>query len=287
MTTTAGRGATAAARVFVFVLAPASTIFATRAMGEVLAGAPAPLLAQGLLILFCLSFLWLSFAFWSGILGFVVTLLGLESPGLLTAKLFPRYAPTGRTAILMPVRNEDPARTIGSIEAMDEALARLGVTEHFHFFILSDTNKPGLWVEEELAWARLVARRGAGSRIFYRRRARNLSRKSGNIADFVERWGDGLRVRTYERGVEDETLACGTGLTASALAAALRWDLPSPVVLRAQSGLDLRVYFRRDGATFGDVQLEGEARFVFEGRYPVPDAWLAPAGAPSAVSSDS
>jgi membrane glycosyltransferase len=189
MTATAGRGATAAARVFVFVLAPASTIFATRAMNEVLAGAPAPLLAQGLLLLFCLSFLWLSFAFWSGILGFVAAVLGLESPGLLTAKLFPRYTPTGRTAILMPVRNEDPARTIGSIEGMDEALARLGVTEHFHFFILSDTSKPGLWVEEELAWARLVARRGAGSRLFYRRRPRNLARKSGNIADFVERWG--------------------------------------------------------------------------------------------------
>jgi membrane glycosyltransferase len=189
MSTAAGRGATAAARIFVFVLAPASTIFATSAMSEVLAGAPAPLLAQCLLVIFCLSFLWLSFAFWSGILGFAATLLGLESPGLLTAKLFPRYTPTGRTAILMPVRNEDPARTIGSIEAMDEALARLGVPENFHFFILSDTNKPGLWVEEELAWARLVARRSAGSRLFYRRRARNVARKSGNIADFVERWG--------------------------------------------------------------------------------------------------
>jgi membrane glycosyltransferase len=191
MSDLAGRGATAAARTFVFVLAPASTFLATRAMSQVMVDAPAPILADGLLILFCLSFLWLSFAFWSGILGFFVTIFHLDVPGLLTARLTPRYTPTGRTAILMPVRNEDPARTIGSIEAMDEALARLGVTEHFHFFILSDTNNPALWVEEELAWARLVSRRGAGSRLFYRRRPLNIARKSGNIADFVERWGAG------------------------------------------------------------------------------------------------
>jgi membrane glycosyltransferase len=187
----ANRGATAAARTFVFVLSPASTIFATKAMGDVMVGTPTPLLADALLILFSLSFLWLAFAFWSGILGFFVTLFRLDVPGQLTAKLTPRYTPGGRTAILMPVRNEDPARTIGSIEAMDEQLARLGIADHFHFFILSDTNKPALWIEEELAWARLVARRGAGSRIFYRRRPINLARKSGNIADFVERWGAG------------------------------------------------------------------------------------------------
>lgn len=191
MTAMASRGLTAAARVFVFVLSGASTIFATLAMHDVMNRAPAPILAFGLLILFCLSFLWLSFAFWSGVLGFAVSVLKLDAPGLLTAQRVARYTPSGRTAVLMPVRNEDPARTIGSIEAMDEILTRLGVAEQFHFFILSDTNKPDLWVEEELAWARLVARRGAGSRIFYRRRPLNIARKSGNISDFVERWGAG------------------------------------------------------------------------------------------------
>ncbi len=105
---------------------------------------------------------------------------------------------------------------------------------------------------------------------------------AGSNINFVQRQGERLRVRTYERGVEDETLACGTGLTASALAAARRWDLPSPIVLRARSGLDLRVYFTREGDDFRDVQLEGEARFVFDGRLPVPDAWLTPA-APAPV----
>jgi diaminopimelate epimerase len=93
---------------------------------------------------------------------------------------------------------------------------------------------------------------------------------AGTNVDFVQRVRSGLRVRTYERGVEDETLACGTGLTASALAGALAFDLPSPIVLRAESGQDLRVYFERVGESFHDVTLEGEGRFVFEGTYDVP-----------------
>jgi diaminopimelate epimerase len=98
---------------------------------------------------------------------------------------------------------------------------------------------------------------------------------AGTNVDFVQRTPAGLRVRTYERGVEDETLACGTGLTASALAAALAFDLPSPVTLRAQSGLDLRVAFTREGDVFRDVTLQGEARTIFTGAFPLRAEWLA------------
>jgi diaminopimelate epimerase len=99
---------------------------------------------------------------------------------------------------------------------------------------------------------------------------------AGTNVDFVQRTTAGLRVRTYERGVEDETLACGTGLTASAIAGALAFDLPAPVTLRAESGQDLRVGFTRDGETFRDVWLEGEARVVFTGAYAIRAEWLAP-----------
>ncbi len=98
---------------------------------------------------------------------------------------------------------------------------------------------------------------------------------AGTNVDFVQRTPSGLRVRTYERGVEDETLACGTGLTASALAGAIEYALPSPVTLRAESGLDLRVAFTRESDTFRDVTLEGEARSTFEGMYPLRAEWLA------------
>ncbi len=81
-----------------------------------------------------------------------------------------------------------------------------------------------------------------------------------------------IRIRTYERGVEDETLACGTGSIASALIASLVAKVESPVTLVPQSGLELTVYFRSRGETFTDVYLQGDARAVYEGRM-LPEAW--------------
>ncbi|MBI3603366.1 MAG: diaminopimelate epimerase, partial [Nitrospirae bacterium] len=81
-----------------------------------------------------------------------------------------------------------------------------------------------------------------------------------------------IRIRTYERGVEDETLACGTGSIASALIASLVGKVESPVTLIPQSGLELTVYFAAQGQTFTDVYLQGDARAVYEGRI-LPDAW--------------
>jgi diaminopimelate epimerase len=81
-----------------------------------------------------------------------------------------------------------------------------------------------------------------------------------------------IRIRTYERGVEDETLACGTGSIASALIARLVGKAESPVTLIPQSRLNLMVHFRYDGKNFTDVYLQGDARAVYEGKI-LPDAW--------------
>jgi diaminopimelate epimerase len=81
-----------------------------------------------------------------------------------------------------------------------------------------------------------------------------------------------IRIRTYERGVEDETLACGTGSIASALIASLVGKAESPVTLVPQSGLHLTVHFTSVGDTFTDVYLQGDARAVYEGMI-LPDAW--------------
>ena len=81
-----------------------------------------------------------------------------------------------------------------------------------------------------------------------------------------------IRIRTYERGVEDETLACGTGSIASALIASLVGKVESPVTLIPQSGLHLMVHFQSDGKSFTNVYLQGDARSVYEGKI-LPDAW--------------
>lgn len=77
--------------------------------------------------------------------------------------------------------------------------------------------------------------------------------------------GNSIRVRTYERGVEAETLACGTGVVASGIIAHIVHDVPLPVKVTVQSGRILEVNFTRDGERFRDVTLMGPAEYAFEG----------------------
>ena len=74
-----------------------------------------------------------------------------------------------------------------------------------------------------------------------------------------------IRVRTYERGVEGETLACGTGVCASAIVAHLVHFTHAPVKVRVQGGDTLEVDFKVHGNDVRDVMLKGPADFVFEG----------------------
>jgi diaminopimelate epimerase len=98
------------------------------------------------------------------------------------------------------------------------------------------------------------------------RRHAHYAPKGTNV-NFVQRLGPShIRVRTFERGVEDETLACGTGVTASALIAARLHGYASPVRVQVQGGEQLEVSFREDHGEFADVRLTGPAEFVFEGR---------------------
>jgi diaminopimelate epimerase len=91
---------------------------------------------------------------------------------------------------------------------------------------------------------------------------------AGTNVDFVELARGGiLKVRTYERGVEGETLACGTGVTASAIIASAVKGSVSPVTCVTRSGDDLKVYFKQAGNDYRDVYLEGGAKSVFSGRY--------------------
>ncbi|MFV1952081.1 MAG: diaminopimelate epimerase, partial [Nitrospinota bacterium] len=72
-------------------------------------------------------------------------------------------------------------------------------------------------------------------------------------------------IRTYERGVEDETLACGTGSIAGVLIAASEGRVESPVSVKTRGGDILNIYFKRDGSGFNDVYLEGDTRVVYKG----------------------
>lgn len=89
----------------------------------------------------------------------------------------------------------------------------------------------------------------------------------GTNVNFVQVLGaNHIRVRTFERGVEGETLACGTGVSAAALISARVHGFTSPVKVLVQGGDQLEVSFQADGAEFAEVRLTGPADFVFTGR---------------------
>ena len=89
----------------------------------------------------------------------------------------------------MPTYNEDPARILGAACAMMRELHDRGAGEAFDLFLLSDTTNAQVWLAEQAMVDEARADPDIGARIFYRHRARNLRRKAGNIADWVERWG--------------------------------------------------------------------------------------------------
>ena len=89
---------------------------------------------------------------------------------------------------------------------------------------------------------------------------------NGTNVNFIEKRGrDKIAIRTYERGVEDETLACGTGIVASALIFAASEKSSSPITVLARGGDELEVGFDKGEEGFHNVTLTGPAEFVFEG----------------------
>jgi len=103
---------------------------------------------------------------------------------------------------------------------------------------------------------------GSGRRIRYS----EAYKEEGINVNFIQQEAENLFVRTYERGVENETYSCGTGVVASAICAALN-DKTDKTAFRIRTlGGELSVSFRRTGPdTFDDIILEGPATFVFSG----------------------
>lgn len=89
----------------------------------------------------------------------------------------------------------------------------------------------------------------------------------GTNVNFVEvQGGRKINVRTYERGVENETLACGTGSTASAIISSMMGYVGTPVRVKTSGGEILTIHFNRSAGKISRVMLEGAAHFVFEGK---------------------
>jgi len=96
---------------------------------------------------------------------------------------------------------------------------------------------------------------------------------AGTNVNFICQKNQGqVAIRTYERGVENETLACGTGSIAAALITSCKANWQSPINLLTRSGESLTIYFKKDGNIFNDVYLEGDARIIYSAQLGQ-DAW--------------
>lgn len=95
----------------------------------------------------------------------------------------------------------------------------------------------------------------------------------GTNANFIKvKDKNNIDIRTYERGVEDETLACGTGSIASAIIASAMGKAESPITMHTYGGFKLKIYFTGQPEGARDVYLEGDARIVYKG-YLNEEAW--------------
>jgi membrane glycosyltransferase len=151
--------------------------------GPVLLNAP-------LVALFAVLFTWVSLWFWTATAGFIRYCAARPRPGP-SAPAIPGEFP--RTAVVVPVYNEDPWVVFAGIAAMHHDLRRLEAGEHFDFFVLSDTTDSRVWLEEELAWGTITDHLPDAPPVYYRRRPANAGKKSGNIADFCRRWASRYR----------------------------------------------------------------------------------------------
>jgi membrane glycosyltransferase len=147
-------------------------------------------LQTGILVLFAILFCWVSAGFWTALMGFLQLLMGRDKYSITsTIKGDEALDPDHRTALLMPICNEDVARVFAGLRATYESVKATGELAQFDVYILSDSYDPDICVAEQKAWMDICRDLDAHGRIFYRRRRRRVKRKSGNIDDWCRRWG--------------------------------------------------------------------------------------------------
>ncbi len=152
------------------------------------------LLELSLLGIYAVLFGWISAGMWMAISGFAVRALGGDPRSLLQRHRHrlarTRLAPT---AVVMPIYHENVERALRGLGATYHSLVQTGQLEHFQFFILSDSQDPECWLAEQASWQQLCRELDAHGRIHYRRRRVNLKTKTGNVGDFLRRWGRRFR----------------------------------------------------------------------------------------------
>lgn len=181
-------------RVWLFAIAAIGLSgYGISIMFEILNSNGMTLLEYSLLALFSITFAWIVTAFCSGCIGFILQLFRIDPLTLKKIKpvsINSEALSQQKTAVVMPIYNEDTHRVIAGFEVSLQSLKATGQLKHFDFYLLSDTQDTAIASNELSAWHALCERLGdTAKQVFYRRREDNKHRKVGNLTDFCERWG--------------------------------------------------------------------------------------------------
>jgi membrane glycosyltransferase len=201
-------------RAYIFIGTAAMTLAGCYEMYEVLQVGGITILEAMVLVLFVLLFAWIAFSFMSALAGFAVLLfrsrdaLGIDPDA-------PLPALHSRNAMLLPTYNENPYRIMARLRAIHESVEATGHATQFDWYVLSDTTDPSVWIAEEKCFVQLRHELGARG-LFYRHRPENTARKSGNIEDWIRRFGAG-----YDHMIILDADSLMTGDTIVRLAAAM------------------------------------------------------------------
>jgi membrane glycosyltransferase len=171
------------------------TSFATWFMADLLWRGGLDGLEIAVLVLFVVLFAHIATGFCTALIGFFVVNRGGDSCRIANTVegTTGRDQPLAGTAVILPVYNEDVSRVFEALRVIYRSVQEARQLDHFDFFVLSDSDEPNQWIQEEVAWVELCKQVGGLGRIFYRKRRQAINRKSGNVADFLRRWGRNYR----------------------------------------------------------------------------------------------
>lgn len=243
-------------RLFIFIGTALLTIAGGYEMYEVVKVGGVTVLEAMLLAFFLLLLAWVAFSFMSAMVGFFVLVTGCKG-GLTIDRDSPVSELSSRTAMLLPTYNEDPHDLMARLRAMYESVAATGHDSQFDWFLLSDTTDPDIWVREEMAF--IALRRDCGAdRLYYRHRSDNTARKSGNIAEWVRRFG-----AAYDHMIVLDADSLMVGDTIVRLAHAMEIN-PSVALIQTQPVIvNARSLFSRlqqfAGRVYGPIVATGNA----------------------------
>lgn len=185
--------AISARRVVFALLSLTSALFMLWLMNDALSPELPTALRLTMLALFGVTLPWMVVGFWNAVIGLLICQLSTHP----TAAVLPAEMDitdteplTCSTAILLCIRNETPERLERNIESMLQDLAAPGIGEHFHLYVLSDTNDETIARQEQTCFEAMQQRWRGQVAITYRCREDNTGYKAGNIADFCARWGN-------------------------------------------------------------------------------------------------